>query len=338
MIVKNRAFGYNTDEGGSFIKSKSDDAWVGGIGLFTTVEDLAKWIQNFFDSRVGGATVIEQMLRQGTLNNGKKIRYAFGLRINKLKGLITVGHIGNAPGYKSSLIFFPELKFAVVILSNFVKFNPSFLASQVIDIYLSDQIAPQKPKPKKPERTPVKVDPAIYDAYEGKYFQPLTDLLLTITKENKRLMVGIKNEPKLELLPESETKFFTQNVPFQISFQRDEKGEVTHITLHQGRVGLRAKKIKPLSPEKLAEFEGDYYSDELGTNYKIVIQDGHLVMKHRRIDDIHLTLAKTDQFVEDSFWYGKIHFIRDKQKQVIGFKYNGKNGRARNLHFDKKKQ
>lgn len=338
MIVKNRAYGYNTDESGSFIKSAPDDACVGGIGLFTTVEDLAKWIQNFFNGRVGGATVIEQMLKQGKLNSGKKVRYAFGLQIYKHKGLNSFGHNGKAPGYRSFLICFPEQKFAVVILSNFVKFNASILASQVIDIYLADQIAQQKPKPKKPERTPVKVDPAIYDAYEGKYFQPMIDLLLTITKENNRLMVGIKSEPKLELLPESETKFFTQNEPFQISFQRDEKGEVTHITLHQGNVGLRAEKIKPLSLEKLAEFEGDYYSDELGTAYKIVIQDGHLVMKHRRIDDIRLTSTISDQFVGESWWFGKIHFTRDKEKRVIGFKYTGKRGRARNLRFDKKMQ
>jgi hypothetical protein len=36
---------------------------VGATSLFTTVEDLARWIHNFDDAKVGGRAVIEQWFK-----------------------------------------------------------------------------------------------------------------------------------------------------------------------------------------------------------------------------------------------------------------------------------
>ena len=48
-------------------------------------------------------------------------------------------------------------------------------------------------------------------------------------------------------------------------------------------------KSESLTPEQLAEFEGDYYAEELDTTYRIVVNENRLVAKHRRHDDIFLT-------------------------------------------------
>ena len=85
MIVKNRAYSYAPDKDSGFRKSVLSFANVGATSLFTTVEDLAKWIQNFDDGRVGGAAVIEQMHERGILNNGGKLNYAFGLVLMNTK-------------------------------------------------------------------------------------------------------------------------------------------------------------------------------------------------------------------------------------------------------------
>ncbi len=63
---------------------------VGATNLFTTVEDMANWMRNFNEKRVGGEEVIKKMLFKGVLNNGKEIDYARGLGIGVYKSLKTV--------------------------------------------------------------------------------------------------------------------------------------------------------------------------------------------------------------------------------------------------------
>ena len=226
MIVKNRTYSYEPKDGGGFKHCVLSYANVGATSLFTTVEDLAKWILNFGEGKVGGKAVIAQMHEQGVLNNGKKIDYAFGLSIGKYRGLRTVGHGGADAGYRSFLLRFPERRFAVVILSNLGSFDPYRLATRVADVFLEDQF------------------------------------------------------------------------------------------------------------ESLAEFAGDYFSEELDTTYTIVMQENKLMAKHSRHDDISLTYQNTDQFEGDKWWFREVQFVRNQRKRVTGFQLTG--GRVRNLQFDKR--
>jgi CubicO group peptidase (beta-lactamase class C family) len=334
MIVKNRAYSYAPVKEGGFKLSALNYANVGATSLFTTVEDMAKWVQNFNDGRVGGAEVIEQMHQQGVLNSGEKINYAFGLAIGKYKGLNVVEHSGGDAGYRSHVMRFPDQKFAVVILSNLGSFNPSGMARQVADIYLADQLAPDAPKMAPAERPTVKINPAIYDAYVGKY-ELQGGMMITIAKEGDRLMAQPAGQPKAELLPESETKFYVKVVDAEVTFQRDEAGKVARFTLSQSGQNLPAKRVEPftLDSSAMAEYAGSYYSDELGTVYTLITKEGKLIAQHRRHDDIALAPTASDQFSGDAWWFSKINFVRDRENRVIGFRLTG--GRVRNLRFDK---
>ncbi|MGH9849424.1 MAG: serine hydrolase, partial [Blastocatellia bacterium] len=57
------------------------------------------------------------------------------------------------------------------------------------------------------------------------------------------LMTQATGQPKFELFPESETRFFLKVVEAQVTFVKDDKGAVTHLILHQGG-DQKAKKIK----------------------------------------------------------------------------------------------
>ena len=92
-------------------------------------------------------------------------------------------------------------------------------------------------------------------------------------------------------------------------------------------------KPETLTPEQLAEFEGDYYTEELDTTYTIRVRGDQLVAQHRRHDDILLTRAG-DHFLGDAWFFPEIHFTRDDAGRVIGFELTG--NRVRNLYFEKK--
>ena len=334
MIVKNRAYSYRPNGPQDFKLSALNYANVGATSLFTTVEDMAKWVLNFETGKVGGPAVIEQMYQQGVLSNGQKINYAFGLSVDQYRGLKTIGHGGADAGYRSSVLRFPDQRFAVVVLSNLSNFNPGRLAQQVADLYLAGQFPPATIKPKPVEPTEAKIDPAIYDAYVGKYLFD-TGMIFTVTKENNRLWGQPAGAQKAELFPESATKFFARVTDAQVSFQRDDQGKVAQATLHQGAQNFTGRRIEPvtLSAEQLAEYAGDYYSDELGTTYTIIVRDGQLVAQHRRHDDISMRHVSDDLFSGSQWWFQQVQFTRDRNRKISGLRLTG--GRVRYLRFDR---
>ena len=334
-IVKNRAYSYVPVKENGFKKRRLNYANVGATSLFTTAEDLAKWMQNFEDGRVGGREVIEQIQEQGVLNIGKTISYAFGLVIGEHKGLRTVSHSGGDAGYRSHVVLFPEQRFAVVVLSNLGSFNTSRMARQVADIYLSDVIKEEQPPAKQAEQREVEPNTGLYDTFAGKYyFEP--GLIMTFAKENNQLMLQQDGGPKVSLVPESDTEFSIRDRDATLTFQLNNVGDVTQLVFTQGDNVMTGEKFKQveLDAQQLKEFAGDFYSNELGTTYTLDVADGKLVAQHRRHDDIQLNPTKKDMFLGEEWFFRQVRFTRDSENRITGFRLSG--GRVRNLRFDKK--
>lgn len=336
MIVKNRAYSYVPDENGGFKKKVLSYSNVGATSLFTTVEDLAKWANNFFEKSLGGSEVIAQMEQQGVLNSGEKIDYAFGLVIGEYKGLKTISHSGGDAGFRSHLLLFPDQRFAVAVLSNCGSMNPAQLARLTAEAYLGSLLEEETNKEKSSERKEVNVPPSVFEAYEGKY--ELEDgSLLTITREGDHLMAEHPNAPeKMQLFPESMAKFFLKTADVRVQFHPEQDGYVQRLTVFAEGNEIKGKRIqvKRLSPEQMREYTGDYYSGELDTTYRIVLQDDKIIARHRRHGDIPLVRTKEDLFTGRRWFFHKVHFIRNDQNQIEGFLLTG--GRVRNLRFERK--
>jgi uncharacterized protein len=92
-------------------------------------------------------------------------------------------------------------------------------------------------------KTAIKLDQKIYDAYVGQY-ELGPGFIINVTKEDGKLMGEAPGQPKFELFPESETGFFLTAGNIQITFVKDEKGNVSGLVLRQNAKDLKAKKIK----------------------------------------------------------------------------------------------
>jgi CubicO group peptidase (beta-lactamase class C family) len=89
------------------------------------------------------------------------------------------------------------------------------------------------------ERQAIVVSPKILAQYTGTYeLQPKFDLAITL--EGDQLAAQATGQEKLQLFPESETKFFAKVVDLEIEFLKDDKGVVTHLMLHQGPAEIKA--------------------------------------------------------------------------------------------------
>ena len=93
------------------------------------------------------------------------------------------------------------------------------------------------------ERKEVKVDTKLYDSYVGQY-ELAPNFILTITNEDGKLMGQATGQGKLELSPTSETEFQVKGLEAQVTFVKNEQGQVTELILNQNGRKMPAKKIK----------------------------------------------------------------------------------------------
>src|SRR5207249_85060 len=115
---------------------------IGDGGLFTTVEDLAKWVRNSDAHTVGGDDIARLVLTRGRLNSGDSIPYAFGLQYGVYRGLPTIDHGGAYGGYRTDVLRFPAQHLAVLTLCNAATANAGGLGQQIAAVYLGDRLAP----------------------------------------------------------------------------------------------------------------------------------------------------------------------------------------------------
>lgn len=85
-------------------------------------------------------------------------------------------------------------------------------------------------------------------ACAGRYQLEISpDYAIEIGVEADKLTMEIKQPVgrlKGELLPEPETRFFRTDVDVQVTFFKNENGQVTGLTVHQQGAEYRAKKIE----------------------------------------------------------------------------------------------
>ncbi len=242
MILKNRAYSYQVDENERFKHAVNNTTALGSSSLYSTVEDLAKWILNFDDARIGGQTVIEQMHQRGVLNDGEQIDYAFGLNIGEYRALRTVGHSGSWRGFRSHLMRFPDQKFGVVILCNLDTFNPLSLAEKVADLYLADVLATMEAsEPEKATEPDEGIEseplpPEQLTEFEGDYYTEELDTTYTIGVCGDGLVAQHRRHDDI-VLTYADGHFLGDAWFFpEIHFIRDDTGRITGFRLTGNRV------------------------------------------------------------------------------------------------------
>jgi len=86
--------------------------------LESTVEDLMRWNYALRNGKVVSAESYEMMTTNGTLNNGEKIQYGFGLFVGEMDGRPMVQHGGGIHGFSCMMAYFPDEDVALAVLTN----------------------------------------------------------------------------------------------------------------------------------------------------------------------------------------------------------------------------
>jgi CubicO group peptidase (beta-lactamase class C family) len=340
-IVKNNAYGYEPTEGETFRLSITNFDTVGATSLHTTVEDLALWDENFYHPRIGGPSLPEQMLRRGKLNNGEVLDYAFGLVLEKYKGLDTVDHAGGDAGYRSDMTRFPGQHFSAAVLCNSADTNPTSLVRKVADIYLAKELkelekpagdAAVIPKPVIPLTTQQLSDLA------GLYWKSDGDEFLKAYVKDQKLRISFDPGNDYSLKAQSATFFHIADVPWgdQVNLRFEPAGgnSVRRLlsSFGDGKPDV-FEAVTPFTPSaaEIGEYAGNYASEEIEPIYRVNVRDGKLVLRRIKRKADTLEPRTRDVFSGE---VGTIRFTRDSKHQITGFLLS--TGRIRNFRFTRR--
>lgn len=331
-IVKNIAYGYEPDKDVFKIGITNFDT-VGATSLLTTVEDLARWDENFYNPRVGGPALIKQLQERGKLNNGEQLDYAFGLVLGTYRGLATVDHGGADAGYRSDMIRFPDQHFSAACLCNTAAANPSQLTRKVAEIYLAKEMKPAEAAHADDEKG-VQLTPEQLKNKVGTYLNPETDDVIRISMKGDKLRVGWgAGEESYELKAIAENHFRLSIAPVDLSFEPSKPGGPLRLTYkpddEKADVFAEVDAFTP-SDAELKDYSGIYSSQEIDPLYELKVEKDGLVLHRLKNKPDTLKPVTKDFFVGS---IGNLRFARNAKGEISGFKLS--TGRVQNLRFEK---
>jgi len=332
LVIPHRARGYARQPDSTFRQIPNNLMALGSSSLFSTVDDLAKWVMNFDDPVVGGRNAMAMTRTRGVLNNGSKIPYAFGISHGQYRGKPTVAHSGGWASFSTYLVHFPEQRFGVIVLGNSGIASPVRAAFDIADIYLDRELgaraAADAPVPAKA----VDVAPATLQQYTGTY-KLGPGWYVRIRLDGRSLRTQASGENEFSMTAQSDSTFWVDAYGATITFPRDAAGKVTHLVYRDQRAP-RMEETAATRTVRLADYVGEYESAELQTTYIVEERAGSLVLRHRRHGTVPLTAGWDGDFTTPLWFLKSVDFQRDASGSVTGFIVNV-DTRSRNIRFVK---
>jgi CubicO group peptidase (beta-lactamase class C family) len=198
--------------------------------LYSTVDDIYRW-----DRALDG----EALLSKSSVNamftpyiDG----YGFGWAVSMEFERILDTTAGGINLFESAIRRYAPDDVCVVVLSDSVDSDAGRISRDLAAILFGKHY--ELPV----EHQAVNVNPATFNSYVGRY-ELSSGLVLTISKEENDLMIQRFGRPKIEIFPESETRFFFKGSDAMITFVTGPQGSATRLVLQQGGRDIPATRI-----------------------------------------------------------------------------------------------
>jgi len=141
--VPNRAYGHSL-EGGIWKQTDQSptSATLGDGGVYSSIEDLAKWDHAIEKNTLLGGDEMQAALTPVNVPgiaepDGEPAQYGFGWFLNPYRGHPRMWHYGETVGFRTAIERFTRDRLTIIVLSNRADLDSSRLARQIADLYLS---------------------------------------------------------------------------------------------------------------------------------------------------------------------------------------------------------
>jgi CubicO group peptidase (beta-lactamase class C family) len=331
-ILKNLAYSYIDDDHVVRLWPPNCDAFGAG-NLMTTVEDLARWNENFFSGRVGGIRLVQQLQQPSHLSDGTLVNYAPGEFVGTTPGGFKWAQSGTAgdAGYRSDALRLPDRHLTTITLCNLGSINPTDLNVQIADLYLegkfSASLAPVHAES-------FHADAAQLASYVGIYADAEKNNVLKLDQRGDALWAESYTGPsaigpaQLDAIGEGRFRGLGMD---PLVFSSDHRSAKAALSGRPSIQYARVPAYNPAPPE-FREFEGEYASKELDIPYHVTIEGNGLVLRALKLAGQPITPITNDLFIGED---RRVRFTRDPQGKVTGFLMSGRWNRVQNLKFER---
>ena len=134
QIIPNKAISYQADTNKTYYLNPYYAYLTGAGGLNSTLRDIAKWDENFYNPKAGNSALFQKMLIRGVQNNGAQIPYSMALITDVYKGRNLVYHGGDIAGFHSQIFRFPDEHLTIILAVNTAELMSTDLTQKSVTI------------------------------------------------------------------------------------------------------------------------------------------------------------------------------------------------------------
>jgi CubicO group peptidase (beta-lactamase class C family) len=198
--------------------------------VYSTVDDLYRW-----DRALDGEDLLSVASRNAMFTPyidgyglGWAIMKEFERRIDtQAEGIVLFG---------SAIRRYPDDDVCVIVLSN----SDNADAGRISRDLAANLFGKHYELPA--EHVAIHVDAAVYDSYVGKY-ELTPDCIFVVSREGNRLMIQGPARAAIEIVPESDTRFFVRGFDVSVNFVKDSNGKASQLVLQQGGRDIAVRRI-----------------------------------------------------------------------------------------------
>lgn len=333
-LLSNRAESY-VQNGNKFEHSQHNVYTMGDGGMFSTLEDMAKWITNFYEPKAGTAADIERFSTPGKLDNGKVLNYAFGISAETDRGQLRLFHNGGLAGYRTLLVVYPKLRLGFLVFGNGGDGEVFNKLNQMVDLFVP------RPSPQDKQQAALPVDSAktllanesASKQWEGSYMAANGYSMNFVVRDGRFWMTD-----KNLLVAESETTYHQLQRP-AVKYTFSKNAQKNNVTLRLTSPAL----AEPMELEKLVAtnlnaaqlnaYTGLYYSEELDCSFSITLAGKQLMIKNAQRAPVNVTLLSAEHISTEYDFLRHLLVRRDARNKIVGFELNS--GNIMHLMFSK---
>ncbi len=323
-LIANRAPSYQASVDNTYKNSLHNVYTLGDGGLFTNLDDMTRWIMNFYAPRAGDARDIEQLTERGKLTNGKQINYALGISVDEARGWKRYMHNGSLAGYRTIIAVYPELKMGFVVFGNGGDNEVYSKSDQLAALFVPEKGTSPAPKPA------VVLDSALQVLKQPQAIQELTGTY--IAEDGYQLKFSLKDgkfwmNNRVLVQTTADSFYVFVNPAIRFGFHRGNRSTLPYLELMSPAVDkpLRMEMVADplvLTEQALKSYTGNYYSPELDCTYTITLKDGQLFLGNFRRGEGKITVLGGDHLVTNLWPMQHLKLRRDAKNRVIGFEVN----------------
>ncbi len=350
QVIKDRVVSYEENKKGEYDTYVQIDENVGDGGLVTTVNDLFLWDENYYSGKVGGEELRKIVSSFKTdFDVYEDWRYGLGICHYKQKNLSVVSHNGSARGFETDLKRIPDHKTSIIVLCNNAH-SATTPTSNIAEIVLAEFIT-------EPELVQINQDESKesfssdLDMFCGHYCAVRKDdeglqdwyvldndgdlMTRKIYNKDGNLFYWRSETSEAKLVQKSESEFMIEGMKAEVTL-------VFEITSHEKMMksyvkGKCSNEFKAYEPdsfplERLHEYTGRFYSNELEVEYQITVENDKLAIyiEDRKLVDAEL-IVDSAFFIDE--WNAVLKFCFDESNEITGLVVGS--SRAQKMIFEK---